>query len=229
MTVLRVLDWWDLCCFVFANSLTHRITSSRGIDKALQNFLLKEQLNGIQDKITSSHPSFEKICKSFIDKNFPNRFGSYREYHAADIFRRRMSEHHLWDGPNGFISWANNHCDFQKAAQLDAGSIYRTCSLVARKLLQFANPEDRDEDRFTWAHITMSALKCCLPTSETTIPGSSLPWTQPYLFQKAGDCEKIDLLLAPMQDSKASRAPAEKKDSEARRRQFAMPVPSFKL
>ena len=181
-----------------------------GIDKALQPYLEKEELNGVQDKITSSHPSYEKVCKKFIEKNFPNRFSSYREYHAADMFRRRMCEHHLWDK---FISWANNHCDFQQASQLEAGSIYRTCSLVARKLLVYANPADRDEDRFTWAHITLSTLKCCLPTASMTIPGSTVPWSQPYLFQKATDCEKVDLLLAPMQDSRASKAP-ERKEPE---------------
>lgn len=185
-----------------------------GIESALQGHLQKRELNGIQDNITSSHPEYEKLCKAFIDQHFPNRFSSYREFYAALTFKRRLCEHHLWEGAHGFIAWANNHCDFQKAAQLDSGSIYRVCSLVARKLLVYANPDSREDDGFNWGHITMSALKCCIPTAEMTYPSCpSLPWSQPYIFQKSTDCEKLDCLLAPMQDSKASKAPAGKEDA----------------
>ncbi len=160
----------------------------------------------------SSHPNYEKTVKEFISKNFPNRFASYREYYAAATFRRKMLEHDLWEGPHGFISWANNHCDFAKAATIDAGNIYRSCSLVAKKLLQFANPQGQSE--YGWANIAMSVLKCCVPTADVMFPDSLESKCIPYIFEKASDCEKIDLLFAPMQDARASRAP-EKPEQEA--------------
>ena len=87
--------------------------------------------------MTSSNPNYEKCVREFIDQKFLGRFASYREYHAASIFRKRMVEHDLWDE---WLEWCDRHVDFQKASNMDAGQIYKMCSLITKKFLGMSKP-----------------------------------------------------------------------------------------
>ena len=169
-----------------------------GIEKSLTSFLQ-------QKSITSSHSTYEREVKEFISKNFPQRYSSYREFSAASCFRKKMMEHGLWEW---WIQWANNHVDFARASTVDTGNIYRACNLVAKRCLQFAHPEKKHpENGYGWANITMSVLKLCVPTADVPESPESKCISIPYVFEKASDFSKIDVLFAPMQDAKASRAP----------------------
>ena len=61
-------------------------------------------------------------------------------------------------------------------------------------------------------------LKFSLPSTADSgvpqLPTGKSDWTIPHLIVKAGDVEKLDVLLAPLADSKLSKRPEEKKTDE---------------
>lgn len=95
---------------------------------------LNEHLDSFNPPMRSSHKEFEKTCKTFVDTKFPGRFGSYRELQAATAFRNRLVEYGLW---SSFIEDCNQHVDFAKAGEMDAGNIYRMLNVVSRKMLAY--------------------------------------------------------------------------------------------
>jgi len=58
-------------------------------------------------------------------------------------------------------------------------------------------------------------LKFALPSTPDSgvpqLPAGKSDWTIPHLIVKAGDVDKLDVLLAPMADSKLSKRPEDKK------------------
>ena len=75
---------------------------------------------------TSSHPDYEKDVHAFVQKVYPGRFQSQREYQAASLFRKRMVEHGLW---TQWLKWCCEHVDFSRASEVDAGAIYKVANV----------------------------------------------------------------------------------------------------
>lgn len=100
------------------------------IEPALQSYLATQ----FSPPLTSSHKSYEKEVKAYIDKIFPGRFESHREFQNATMFRKRMREHNLWQE---FLDWCWQHVDFNSAADMESGSIYKVANAITRKFLAF--------------------------------------------------------------------------------------------
>ena len=154
-----VLDWlrdWG--------NLFNRAASQVSFVEHLQSLskiepALASHLEGHSPPITSSHAEYEKVVKRFVDEVFPDRFNSYREFAAASMFRKRMIEHSLWDP---FLQWCNSNVNFEKAAEIEAGTIYKLGNAISRKFLQYAKggdaaklgPEAGDTSyHYGWAHV----------------------------------------------------------------------------
>lgn len=108
--------------------------------------------------LTSSHKSFEREVKIFVDKYFPEHFGSYRELAAAQLFRKRLQENAVWDK---FLTWCCEHVDFRKAAELDNGVVFKILSAVVRKFLGSADFKNssKSDGIFTWADLVPRLTK----------------------------------------------------------------------
>ena len=132
---------------------------------------LAAHLESYSPPITSSHPEYEKMVKRYVDEVFPDRFSSYREFAAASMFRKRMLEHSLWDP---FLQWCNSNVNFEKAAEIEAGTIYKLGNAISRKFLQYAKggdaarlaPEAGDTSyQYGWAHLVLWRMLQCLDNS----------------------------------------------------------------
>ena len=132
---------------------------------------LAAHLESHSPPITSSHPEYEKVVKRYVDEVFPDRFSSYREFAAASMFRKRMLEHSLWDP---FLQWCNSNVNFEKAAEIEAGTIYKLGNAISRKFLQYAKggdaarlaPEAGDTSyQYGWAHLVLWRMLQCLDNS----------------------------------------------------------------
>lgn len=118
------------------------------IEPALQSYLATQ----FNPPLTSSHRDFEKEVKSYIDRIFPGRFESYREFQNATMFRKRMREHGLW---KDFLDWCWQHVDFNSAADLDSGGIYKIANAITRKFLAFNldTMNTKDPSICTWGSL----------------------------------------------------------------------------
>ncbi len=179
---------------------------------------IQQHLQQFVPKMTSSHKDYEKTVKMFLDNKFPQRFASFREYQSASAFRNRMTEHGLWEN---FINFANHKMDFQKAGELDNGLIYKTCNVVARKLLAFA-PKNPKEGEYTWADLALSVLKFAIPCSTVETPSGGSDWTIPFSLSKSADLEKIEFFLAPMKNSRAAKLPETLKEEREKAAEKAL-------
>ena len=183
-----------------------------------------QHLQQFVPRMTSSHRDYEKTVKMFLDTKFPQRFSSFREYQSASAFRNRLVEHGLWES---FINFANQKMNFQKAGELDNGLIYRTCNVIARKLLAFA-PKNPKEGEYTWADLTLSVLKFAIPCSPVEAPSSGSDWTIPFALSKPADLEKIEFFLAPMTNSRAAKLPETLKEEREKAAEKALSKKSKK-
>lgn len=188
-----ILDWlrdWGNT-FNRAASQPSCIEHLQALSKMLP--AISEHLDGFVPKMTSSHRDYEKTIKLFVDQKFPGRFSSYRELQSAMAFKNRMQEYGLWDA---FISQANQRMDFQQAAGLDNGTIYKILNQVSRRLLAYApSPTEKvnavsegDQHEYTWADLCISALKFALPCAK---PASADDWLIPFSLAKVSDIEKV--------------------------------------
>lgn len=140
-------DWGNK--FNKAASRASFVEHLASLDK-LEPALQKHLATNFSPPLTSSHGTFEKEVKSFIDKYFPERFASFREYQAASTFRKRMMENRVWEP---FLKWCCEHIDFQAAASMDAGVIYKCCSAITRKFFQHKPDGSVEEGRYTWKNL----------------------------------------------------------------------------
>ena len=85
--------------------------------------------------MTSSHKEYERTVKTFLDKFFPGRFNSFREFQPAQAFHNRLVDQELWEW---FINWSNQSIDFKLASEMDNGTIYKILNGILRKLLVHA-------------------------------------------------------------------------------------------
>lgn len=131
-------------------SLIEHLEALNKIEPALMNYLAKE----FNPPMTSSHKDYEKSVKAYIDKIFPGRFPSYREFQNATMFRKRMIEHGLW---TKFLEWCWQHVDFNRAADLDAGCVYKIANSIARKFLAFNldSLQSKDQSGCAWGSLVL--------------------------------------------------------------------------
>lgn len=169
-----ILDWlrdWGNT-FNRAASQPSCIEHLQALSKMLP--AISEHLDGFVPKMTSSHRDYEKTIKLFVDQKFPGRFSSYRELQSAMAFKNRMQEYGLWDA---FISQANQRMDFQQAAGLDNGTIYKILNQVSRRLLAYApSPTEKvnavsegDQHEYTWAVPLHLRFEVCPSMCQTSI------------------------------------------------------------
>lgn len=109
-----------------------------------------------RSKKPRTQASYWSCYWDFVCANFPDRFGSFREYDAAKRFTHRMQQAELWDL---YREYVNQHCEFTNK-KLTNKDTYLASDEVAKSLM-------KNEEYYP---VALEALKFTLPTTDGT------PW-----------------------------------------------------